>query len=56
MQQQMMKGEDETNDAKIAEFAKTISEKDKKIKAAAESKTKVSFERISSFDLTLGKF
>lgn len=41
-QQQIIKGEDETNDAKIIEFAKTISEKDKKIKAAAESKTKVS--------------
>lgn len=40
-QQQIIKGEDETNDAKIIEFAKTISEKDKKIKAAAESKTKL---------------
>lgn len=42
-----VKGDDETNDAKIAEFAKTISEKDKKIKAtAAEHKTKVSIDSL----------
>uniref|UniRef100_A0A1I7T852 ARID domain-containing protein n=1 Tax=Caenorhabditis tropicalis TaxID=1561998 RepID=A0A1I7T852_9PELO len=39
--QHILKGEDDNNEAKIAAFAKTISEKDKKIKAAAENKTKL---------------